>query len=83
MHAMAEGLTRLGAIVQTTEDSIAIDPPSEIQAATIDTYGDHRIAMCFSLAALGNAPVTINDPDCTRKTFPDYFDVFKSLSRNR
>ena len=83
MHAMAEGLTRLGAIVQTTEDSIAIDPPSEIQAATIDTYGDHRVAMSFSLAALGNAPVTINDPDCTRKTFPDYFDVFQSLSRNR
>ncbi|MDE0991370.1 MAG: hypothetical protein OSA83_19340, partial [Pseudomonadales bacterium] len=83
MHAMAEGLTRLGAIVQTTEDSIAIDPPSEIQAATIDTYGDHRVAMSFSLAALGNAPVTINDPDCTSKTFPDYFDVFQSLSRNR
>jgi len=82
MHAMAEGLTRLGATVQTTKDSITIDPPKEIQAATIDTYGDHRVAMSFSLAALGNAPVTINDPDCTRKTFPNYFDVFKSLSRN-
>jgi 3-phosphoshikimate 1-carboxyvinyltransferase len=83
MHAMAEGLTRLGATVQTTEDSITIDPPKEVQAATIDTYGDHRVAMCFSLAALGNAPVTINDPDCTRKTFPDYFDVFQSVCRNR
>ena len=82
MHAMAEGLTRLGATVQTTADSITIDPPSEIRAATIDTYGDHRVAMSFSLAALGNAPVTINDPECTRKTFPDYFDVFQSISRN-
>ncbi len=83
MHAMAEGLTRLGATVKTTEDSIAITPPDELQAATIDTYGDHRVAMSFSLAALGNAPVTINDPDCTRKTFPDYFDVFHSVSINR
>ena len=83
MHAMAEGLTRLGATVQTTEDSITIDPPREIRAATIDTYGDHRVAMSFSLAALGNAPVTINDPDCTRKTFPDYFDVFQSLSKKQ
>ena len=82
MHAMAEGLTRLGATVQTTADSITIDPPSEIRTATIDTYGDHRVAMSFSLAALGNAPVTINDPECTRKTFPDYFDVFQSISRN-
>jgi 3-phosphoshikimate 1-carboxyvinyltransferase len=83
MHAMAEGLTRLGASVQTKEDSITINPPSEIAAATIDTYGDHRIAMSFSLAALGNAPVTINDPDCTKKTFPGYFDVFESLSIKR
>ena len=80
MHAMAEGLTRLGATVQTTQDSITIDPPVNIQAATIETYGDHRVAMAFSLAALGGAPVTIIDPDCTRKTFPDYFDVFQSLS---
>ena len=83
MHAMGEGLTRLGANVQTREDSITINPPSEIAAATIDTYGDHRIAMSFSLAALGNAPVTINDPDCTRKTFPGYFDLFESLSIKR
>ena len=80
MHAMAEGLTRLGATVTTTEDSITIVPPREIQPATIDTYGDHRVAMSFSLAALGSSPVTIQDPDCTRKTFPDYFKVFLSLA---
>ncbi len=80
MHAMAEGLTRLGAKVTTTDDSITIDPPEALIPATIETYGDHRVAMCFSLAALGTVPVNILDPDCTRKTFPDYFDVFSSVS---
>ena len=80
MHAMAEGLTRLGAKVETFEDALVIDPPKRIQPATIDTYGDHRVAMSFSLAALGSAPVTIQDPECTRKTFPDYFSVLESVS---
>ncbi len=81
MHAMSEGLRRLGAEVETTDDTITINPPEEIRTAEIDTYADHRIAMCFSLAAFGGANVTINDPDCTRKTFPDYFDVLQSISR--
>ena len=80
MHAMAEGLTRLGARVTTTEDSITIEPPAELNAATIDPYGDHRVAMSFSLAALGNRDITIEDPDCTRKTFPDYFDSLAAVS---
>jgi 3-phosphoshikimate 1-carboxyvinyltransferase len=80
MHAMAEGLTRLGAGVKTGEDYIVIDPPEKLKSATIETYGDHRVAMSFSLAALGDQSVTILDPDCTRKTFPDYFSVFDSIS---
>jgi 3-phosphoshikimate 1-carboxyvinyltransferase len=48
-------------------------------AAAIDTYDDHRIAMCFSLAALGAVPITINDPGCTAKTFPSYFELFKKV----
>lgn len=80
MHAMAEGLTRLGATVATTSDTITIDPPEKIQSATINPYGDHRVAMSFSLAALSEASVTIEEPDCTRKTFPDYFEVFDSVS---
>ena len=80
MHAMSEGLTRLGAEVTTTRDTITIKPPKEIQSATINPYGDHRIAMSFSLAALSGASITIQNPDCTRKTFPDYFDVLKSVS---
>ena len=80
MHAMAEGLTRLGAKVNTTADTITIDPPEEVQSATINPYGDHRVAMSFSLAALSGASITIQDPDCTRKTFPDYFNVLDSVS---
>lgn len=82
MHAMSQGLKELGAHVETGDDYIVIDPPDAISPATIDTFGDHRVAMSFSLAALGNAPVTINDPDCTRKTFPDYFSVFESVSQH-
>ena len=81
MHAMREGLVALGAKVLSSEDSILIDPPRRLKDATIKTYGDHRIAMSFSLAALGNATVTIEDPDCTRKTYPDYFKAFASLSK--
>lgn len=80
MHAMTEGLTRLGAEVTTTSDTITIDPPTEIQSAIINPYGDHRIAMSFSLAALSGASITIQDPDCTQKTFPNYFEVLKSVS---
>ena len=80
MTAMATELRKLGAAVNTGEDFIEIDPPSALQSAAIDTYNDHRIAMAFSLAALGDVPITINDPRCTAKTFPDYFDVLRSIS---
>ena len=80
MHAMATGLRALGAEVTTGDDYIVIDPPARIQPARLDTYGDHRVAMSFSLAALGDAPVTINDPDCTSKTFPGYFQAFAAIT---
>lgn len=81
MTAMQTELRKLGAEVETGHDYIRITPPDKLNETTIDTYGDHRMAMCFSLAALGGVPVTINDPDCTAKTFPDYFDVLTSISR--
>jgi len=56
-------------------------PPARLAPATIDTYDDHRIAMCFSLAALGGVAVRINDPACVRKTFPDYFAEFARIAR--
>ncbi len=79
MHAMSTELRKLGAEVETGEDFIVIHPPEQLQTATIDTYNDHRVAMSFSLSALGEVPVTINDPDCTAKTYPNYFDDFLAL----
>lgn len=79
MFAMATELRKLGAKVETGDDYIVIDPPEEIQSCNIDTYGDHRIAMVFSLASLSAANITINNPEVTAKTFPDYFDVFASI----
>jgi 3-phosphoshikimate 1-carboxyvinyltransferase len=80
MHAMSTELRKLGAIVETGSDYIHITPPREIRSASIDTYDDHRVAMSFSLAAFGGVPITINDPDCTAKTFPDYFDQFNGIA---
>lgn len=80
MTAMATELGKLGATVETGEDYISISPPDRLEAASIDTYGDHRMAMAFSLAALGDVAITINDPECTAKTFPDFFDVYRSLA---
>jgi len=79
LAAMAAELRKLGAVVEEGEDYIRIEPPEKLTAAAIDTYNDHRMAMCFSLAALGGVPVTINDPGCTSKTFPDYFEQFRRL----
>jgi 3-phosphoshikimate 1-carboxyvinyltransferase len=79
--AMAAELAKLGARVESGPDWLTIAPPARLAPATIDTYDDHRIAMCFSLAALGGVPVRINDPQCVRKTFPDYFAEFRRLSR--
>lgn len=81
LAAMATELRKVGAEVEEGEDYIIITPPTALQHAKIDTYDDHRMAMCFSLVALGDTPVTINDPGCTSKTFPDYFEQFAALSQ--
>jgi 3-phosphoshikimate 1-carboxyvinyltransferase len=79
--AMATELRKLGAAVEEGADYIAVSPPPTIQAGVaIDTYDDHRMAMCFSLAALGGVPVIINDPQCVNKTFPDYFDALAEIT---
>jgi 3-phosphoshikimate 1-carboxyvinyltransferase len=78
--AMATELRKLGAIVEEGEDWLRITPVEHlIPNAAIDTYDDHRMAMCFSLATFGGVPVRINDPKCTAKTFPTYFEVFGSV----
>ena len=80
LSAMATELRKVGAIVDEGEDYITIIPPTTLNHADIKTYNDHRMAMCFSLVALSDTPVTILDPKCTMKTFPDYFEQFKRLS---
>lgn len=81
LSAMACELKKLGAAVDEAEDGLTITPPTRIKPATIDSYGDHRMAMCFALAALGGVPVTIEDPTCVAKTFPAYFEVLESLAQ--
>lgn len=78
--AMATELRKVGAMVEEGADYIKITPPATlIPNAVIDTYDDHRMAMCFSLVALGNVPIVINDPNCVAKTFPNYFTEFTKL----
>ncbi|MEM7530681.1 MAG: 3-phosphoshikimate 1-carboxyvinyltransferase [Chloroflexota bacterium] len=80
LAAMATELRKVGAEVIEGEDFIEVTPPSEFKHAAIDTYDDHRMAMCFSLVALHEVSVTINDPGCTAKTFPTYFEALDSVS---
>jgi len=80
LTAMATELRKVGASVIEGEDYISITPPLTLKHAAIDTYNDHRVAMCFSLVALSDTAVTINDPKCTAKTFPDYFDQLAQVS---
>lgn len=81
LNAMATELKKVGAIVEEGRDYITITPPEQLKHAAIDTYNDHRVAMCFSLLALGNAGITINDPGCTAKTFPTYFEEFRKITK--
>ncbi|KAL6764061.1 plastid EPSP synthase [Haematococcus lacustris] len=79
MVAVVSELRKLGAQVEEGRDYCVITPPAQIKSTDIDTYDDHRMAMAFSLAACGGVPITINDPGCTRKTFPTYFSVLESV----
>lgn len=85
ISAMATELRKLGATVEEGEDYLRVTPPTEILPAAIDTYDDHRMAMCFSLASLDGvlrrgSKVRINDPQCVAKTFPDYFAAFAKVT---
>ncbi|MBC7697959.1 MAG: 3-phosphoshikimate 1-carboxyvinyltransferase [Bacteroidia bacterium] len=80
IFAMATELRKVGAIVEEGADYIKITPPAQLTPnAVIDTYDDHRMAMCFSLVSLGGVPITINDPNCVAKTFPNYFAEFAKI----
>ncbi|MEC4718663.1 3-phosphoshikimate 1-carboxyvinyltransferase [Noviherbaspirillum sp. CPCC 100848] len=86
LSAMATELRKLGAAVEEGDDYLRIAPPERIAPAAIDTYDDHRMAMCFSLASLDGAArrgaqIRIMDPKCVAKTFPDYFEAFAMVTR--
>lgn len=81
LNAMATELRKIGVEVEEGHDYIRITPPEKLNHAEIATYNDHRIAMCFSLVALSDTSVTILDPGCTAKTFPDYFNQLEKLSQ--
>ena len=80
--AMATELRKLGAQVDEGADFLRVTPPAGglVPGVAIDTYDDHRVAMCFSLAALGGVSVRINDPRCVNKTFPGYFQALAGIS---
>jgi 3-phosphoshikimate 1-carboxyvinyltransferase len=82
--AMAKELKKVGAIVEEGADYIVVQAPQSLSdwkspAEGIDTYDDHRMAMCFSLAAFGPSALQINDPNCVAKTFPTYFAEFTKI----
>jgi 3-phosphoshikimate 1-carboxyvinyltransferase len=79
--AMATELRKAGAVVEEGADFLRVVPPAElVPHAAIDTYDDHRVAMCFSLVSLGGVPVRINEPKCVAKTFPEYFMAFEQVT---
>lgn len=82
--AMAKELKKVGAIVEEGADYIVVQAPTSLPdwkspTEGIDTYDDHRMAMCFSLAAFGPNALQINDPNCVAKTFPTYFAEFAKI----
>ena len=80
---MAIELRKVGAMIEEGADYIVINPPAsdawKSPSEGIDTYDDHRMAMCFSLAAFGPNALKINDPNCVAKTFPSYFAEFAKV----
>jgi 3-phosphoshikimate 1-carboxyvinyltransferase len=83
LTAMATELRKVGAAVEEGPDYLVVTPPPGRRLtphARIDTYDDHRMAMCFALVALGGVPARINDPSCVAKTFPDFFERFATVT---
>lgn len=81
LSAMSQELKKIGAIVEEGKDFLSITPPVFFKLAEIETYNDHRIAMCFSLICLSGTSVSILNPQCIAKTFPSYFEKFLKISK--
>ena len=80
LSAIATELGKLGIQCEEGPDSITIHP-GQVTAGSVDTYEDHRMAMGFSLIGLRAEGICINDPDCCKKTFENYFQVLDNLAR--
>ncbi len=80
LAAMAAELRKVGAAVDENADGLIIRPPETLRPAEIETYDDHRMAMCFALAAFGGVPVTLRNPGCVRKTYPGFFRDFATVA---
>jgi len=80
LAAMATELRKVGADVEEGPDWLRVAPLAQPRPATIATYDDHRMAMCFALVRFLGTPVTLDDPGCVRKTFPSYFDALAGIA---
>ncbi|WWO97610.1 MAG: 3-phosphoshikimate 1-carboxyvinyltransferase [Candidatus Dasytiphilus stammeri] len=80
LKAMSTELRKIGAHVIEGKDYICITPPKKITTSKIETYNDHRMAMCFSLVALSSVPITLLNPSCVNKTYPKYFSHLQHIS---
>ncbi len=81
--AMAAELRKVGAQAEEGPDWLRVTPPAALRPATVATYDDHRMAMCFALVSLGGVAIRIEDPRCVRKTYPGYFDDFRAVTAAR
>jgi 3-phosphoshikimate 1-carboxyvinyltransferase len=81
IDAMATELRKVGAEVESGPDWLRVAAPRQWQSAVIDTYNDHRMAMCFALTCLGGISPTLRDPGCVAKTYPGYFEALQSILR--
>ncbi|WP_348769315.1 3-phosphoshikimate 1-carboxyvinyltransferase [Buchnera aphidicola] len=82
LSAMTNELKKVGAIVKEGKDFLSITPPNNFNFSEINTYNDHRMAMCFSLLCLSDVGVKIMDPNCVIKTYPEYFQDFLTICKN-
>lgn len=79
VHATSTELARLGVRVEEHEDGLSIYPIEQMRPAVVQTYNDHRMAMSFALIGLRFDGVTVENPACVSKTFPDFFEVLEAL----
>lgn len=82
LAALAAELTKLGAQVEIEDDTLTIMPPAQIRPAAIETYDDHRMAMSFAVAGTRVDGITIKDPRCVNKTYPEFFEDLEKLRGN-